>query len=252
MRIVVIGGTGLIGAQLVAKLRADGHVVVAASPANGVNAVTGEGLAAAVSGADAVVDVSNSPSFEPEAVLAFFEASARNLVATSLAAGVGHLVALSVVGTDRLQDSGYFRAKLAQENVIRSGAAPYTIVRATQFFEFAAGIAQSATVADSVRVPDAFVQPIASADVAAALAAVALGTPRYDIVELAGPERMPLAEFVRQSLVASGAGDRVASDPLARYFGAPLDAESLTPRSGARLGTMRFGDWLRLSAAPGR
>lgn len=249
MKIVVIGGTGLIGAQLVTQLRTGGHDVVAASPATGVNAVTGAGLTQALASADAVADVANSPSLEADAVMAFFETSARNLIAASRAAGVGHLIVLSVVGTERLLDSGYFRAKMAQENAIRAAGAPYTILRSTQFFEFAEGIAQSATEGGVVRLPPALVQPIASGDVAAALARLAMGPPVRDTVEVAGPERMQLADFVQRYLTAKGDRRTVSVDPHARYFGAPLSAESLTPDSSPRLGGTRLDDWLR-GAAP--
>lgn len=245
MKIVVIGGTGLIGAQLVAALRAQGHVAVGASPGTGVNAVTGDGLDAALTAADAVVDTSNSPSFDADAVMAFFATSARNLVAASLAAGVKHLVVLSVVGTDRLLDSAYFRAKLAQEEVVEHGAVPYTIVRATQFFEFALGIAHAAADGAAVRLPDALVQPIASRDVATALAEVAVSPARHSTFELAGPERMPLVEFVERALRARGDDRAVVVDSRARYFGAPLGTDSLVSGGGAQLATTRLDDWLR-------
>src|SRR5262245_24167020 len=217
MKIVVIGGSGLIGSKLVRNLRERGHEVVAASPSSGVNAVTGQGLAEAIAGTQVVVDVSNSPSWEDDAVLKFFETSTRNLLAAEKAAGVGHHVALSVVGSDRIPDSGYLRAKAAQERLIKAGGVPYTIVRATQFFEFLGGIAGTA---DPVRLSTAPMQPVAAADVSAALADVAVGRPLNAMIELAGPETLPMAEFVQRFLTASGDMRKVIPDPKARYFGA--------------------------------
>ncbi len=248
MKIVVIGGTGLIGKKLIPLLRERGHEAVAASPASGVNTLTGEGLAAVLAGAAVVVDVSNSPSFEDQAVLEFFEASGRNLLAAESAAGVGHHVALSVVAADRLPDSGYMRAKVAQERLIKSGNVPYTIVRATQFFEFLGGIAGSGAEDGAVRLPDAPMQPLAADDVAAALADVAVGPPANAILELAGPEMQSMAAFVRRALAAGGDTRTVVADPQARYFGTALDARGLTPDgANPRLGVTRFEDWLSRS-----
>ena len=247
MKIVVIGGSGLIGTKLVHTLRQRGHAVVAASPASGVNTLTGEGLAEALAGAQVVVDVANSPSFEDTAVLAFFETSGRNLLAAEAAAGVGHHVALSVVGTDRLLQSGYFRAKMAQEHLIKAATVPYTILRSTQFFEFVSGIAQSATDGQTVRLSPALVQPIVSDDVAAALADVTLGAPVNGTVELAGPERLRLDELVRQFLSAKQDARQVVADVHARYFGAELNDQSLTPGDNPRLAPTRFEDWLSRS-----
>src|SRR6187401_1232008 len=215
MKIVVIGGTGLIGSKTVAILRQGGHEVVAASPSSGVNTVTGEGLAKALAGAQVVVDVANSPSFEDKAVLEFFETSGRNLLAAEAAAGVGHHVALSVVGTDRLLASGYFRAKMAQENLIKASPIPYTIVRATQFFEFVGGIAQSATEGETVRLPPALMQPIVSDDVAAVMADVALSEPLNGTFDLAGPESIRQDELVRKFLNATGDARKAVTDPKA-------------------------------------
>jgi uncharacterized protein YbjT (DUF2867 family) len=245
LKIVVIGGTGLIGSKLVANLRQLGHEVTAASPSSGVNAVTGEGLREAFTGAKVVVDVSNSPSFEDRAVLDFFERSTRNLLAAELAAGVGHHVALSVVGTERLLASGYFRAKLAQETLIQTAKIPFTIVRATQFFEFVKGIAQVATQGSIVRVPPVQMQPMVSDDVAALLAEFAVAQPRNGIVEIAGPELIRQDELMRQFLKATSDARTVVADPKALYFGnAPVDDRSLTPGAHPRLGSVRFGDWL--------
>lgn len=244
MKIVVIGGTGLIGTQLVNALRAQGHEALAASPNTGVNTITGEGLAQALAGAQVVVDVANSPSFEDQAVMAFFETSGRNLLAAETQAGVAHHVALSVVGTERLQDSGYFRAKLAQEALIRSSLVPYTIVRATQFFEFMGTIAGSAASNGSVHLSPAHMQPIASADVAELLAAVALAKPLNGLVELAGPKRLGMAAFVQQYLAATGDTRQVVEDAAAPYFGTVLDDGSLTPGDAPRLGARTFESWL--------
>ncbi len=251
VRITVIGGTGLVGTQLVARLRSDQHDVVAASPATGVNTVTGEGLAHALRDANTVVDVSNAPTFEPEAVMAFFETSARNLAAASRAAGVRHLLLLSIVGTDRLTESPYFRGKLAQENAIRSGGTPFTILRSTQFFEFAPALADSATDGGTVRLPSVPVQPIASRDVAAALAELAVGAPVQGTVEIAGPERMPLTEYAQRRLSAQRDPRVVVGDASARYFGAALSAASLIPERDHRTGTARYDDWLRVARTAG-
>jgi uncharacterized protein YbjT (DUF2867 family) len=247
MKIVVIGGSGLIGKRVVANLRRHGHEVVAASPSSGVNTVTGEGLAQAVAGARVVVDVANAPSWEDSAVLAFFEASGRNLLAAEAAAGVGHHLALSVVGTDRLLASGYFRAKLAQEELIKASPIPYTIVRATQFFEFVGGIAQAATEGQTVRLPPALMRPIASDDVAAVVADVAVAGPLNRTVDLAGPEPIRQDELVRQFLKATGDTRTVITDPKALYFGIAVDDRSLTPGDNPRLGPTRFADWLAKS-----
>lgn len=244
MKIVVIGGTGLIGKKVVSILRQQGHQVVAASPSSGVNTITGAGLDEALAGAQVVVDVANSPSFEDQAVLEFFQTSGRNLHAAEAKAGVQHHVALSVVGTDRLPTSGYFRAKVAQENLIKASGIPFTIVRATQFFEFVGGIAQSATEGDTVRLPPAMMQPIVSDEVAKTLADVAVAQPLNGIVELAGPEKIRMDELVRRFLSASSDARNVTTDAHARYFGAEVDDKSLTPGEHPRLGSVRFGDWL--------
>ncbi|MET0776722.1 MAG: SDR family oxidoreductase [Pseudomonas mandelii] len=249
MKIVVIGGTGLIGSKLVKSLRERGHDVLAASPSTGINAVTREGLAAAMDGTEVVVDVANAPSWEDKAVLEFFETSSRNLLAAEAAAGVRHHVALSVVGSERLPDSGYFLAKIAQEDLIKASGVPYTIVRATQFFEFVSGIAQSATVGEQICLSPALIQPMASDDVAAALVDVALAAPVNDTVEVAGPEAMPLDELIRRYLRATEDQRKVVPDVHARYFGSVLDDQSLTPGKHPRLGTIRFEDWLAQSTA---
>jgi uncharacterized protein YbjT (DUF2867 family) len=247
MKIVVIGGSGLIGTKLVNKLRQEGHEVVAASPNSGVNTITGEGLAGALAGADVVVDVANSPSLEGPAALEFFEKSGRNLLAAEKAAGVGHHVALSIVGADRLAESGYLRAKVAQERLVKASRIPFTIVRSTQFFEFMGGIAQAATTGQTVRLSPALVQPIASDDVAAALADVTVGAPANSTIELAGPERVGLDELARRFLGAMKDARQVVADVHARYFGAELDDRSLTPGDGPRVGSTRFADWLSRS-----
>jgi uncharacterized protein YbjT (DUF2867 family) len=247
MKIVIIGGSGLIGTKLAKNLRKQGHEVVAASPSLGVNTITGEGLANALAGAQVVVDVANSPSFEDKAVLEFFETSGRNLMAAEKIAGVKHHIALSVVGTDRLLASGYFRAKMAQETLIKASAIPYTIVRATQFFEFVGAIAQSATEGQSVRLSSALLQPIVSDDVAAALAQVAVSDPLNATIELAGPEPMPLDGLVRQYLSATKDPRKVITDANARYFGTEVNDQSLTPGKNPRLGSTHFADWLSRS-----
>jgi uncharacterized protein YbjT (DUF2867 family) len=244
MKIVVIGGTGLIGSKLVSKLGEHGHEAVAASLDTGVNTLTGEGLDAALDGAAVVVDVSNSPSFEDAAVLEFFETSTRNVLSSEAAAGVGHHVALSVVGIDRLPESGYFRAKVAQEALIERSGQPYSIVRATQFFEFMKNIAQSATDGDTVRLAHVLIQPMAADDVAAAVGQVAVGAPRNGILEVAGPEQFRLDELVRRTLSARHDPRTVVTDPSARYFGAVLGERSLVPEGDAQLASTRFEDWL--------
>lgn len=244
MKIVVIGGTGLIGSQVVARLKAAGHEVLAASPNTGVNAVTGEGLEEALKGASVVVDVANSPSFADEAVLDFFVRAGRNLAAAEKAAGVAHHVALSVVGTERLLESGYFRAKLAQEELIVSSGIPWSLVRATQFFEFASAIAGAATVDGVTRATTAAIQPVASADVAAFVAEVALDAPLNAMVEIAGPEKMPVVELVTRYFASVGEPKNVLADDAAGYFGVIIDDRSLTPDEGARISDKRFGDWL--------
>jgi len=244
MKIVVIGGTGLIGTKLASKLRQQGHEVVPAARSTGVNAITGEGLDEVLSGSEIVVDVANSPSFEDRAVLTFFETSGRNLLAAEATAKVRHHVALSVVGADRLPENGYFRAKLAQENLIRASRIPYTILRATQFFEFVGGIVDASSDGQIVRLSPALFQPVASDDVAAALADVTLGVPINGIVELAGPEKFSLDEFARKYLIATKDPRKVAADIHARYFGTELDDQSLTPGKNPRLGSVRFEDWL--------
>jgi uncharacterized protein YbjT (DUF2867 family) len=247
MRIVVIGGSGLVGAKLVSKLRWCGQQVVAASPASGINTITGEGLAEALAGAQVVVDVANSPSFEGKAVLEFFETSGRNLLAAEATAGVRHHAALSVVGTDRLLASGYFRGKMAQERLIKASHVPYTIVRSTQFFESVGDIARSSTDGKTVRLSPALVQPIASDDVAASMAEVALGKPVNGTVEVAGPERMRLTELVQRFFAATQDERMVITDVHARYFGVELHDQSLVPGDDARITSTRFEDWLEHS-----
>ena len=244
MKIVVIGGSGLIGSRLVRVLEAAANEVVAASPRTGINAVTGEGVAAALDGAAVVVDVANAPSFEEAAVLEFFTASTRNLLAAEAVAGVGHHVALSIVGTDRLQESPYFRGKIAQERLIQAGSTPSTIVRATQFFEFVAGIADAATDGDTVHVPSVLIQPIAADDIAAILGKVAVGAPADGTIEVAGPEPFRLDELIRRSLRAQDDPRTVIADPAARYFGAHLGERTLVPDEPTIIGETRFEDWL--------
>lgn len=248
MKVVVIGGTGLIGSQVVLDLRGEGHEAVPASPNSGVNTLTGEGLAEVLEGAAVVVDVSNSPSFEDAAVLAFFETSTRHILDAAASAGVGHLVALSIVGTDHLPESGYLRAKTAQEKLIKTSPLPYSIVHATQFFEFVNSIADEATDGDTVRLPSVLFQPIAAADVAAAVSRVALGAPVMGTVEVAGPEQFRFDEVVRRTLTARGDPRTVVADPHARYFGTELAERSLVPGDGAVLATTRYEDWLSQSA----
>jgi len=243
MKIVVIGGSGLIGSQLVNKLSQSGHEIIAASPASGINTITGEGLAEALNGAAVVVDVSNSPSFEDKAVLEFFETSSRNLLAAEKIAGVKHHVALSVVGTDRLQESGYFRAKQAQENLIKASGIPYSIVHSTQFFEFLSGIANAATEADIVSLSPALIQPIASADVAEAMADVSVGAPINGKVEIAGPDKISLSDLVQNYLARNNDPRKVTADRHARYYGAELNDQMLVPGDDARIGKIDFEKW---------
>src|SRR5882672_6195002 len=252
MKIVVIGGTGLIGSKLVAKLRTHGHEAVAAAPNTGVNTVTGEGLAEVLEGASVVVDVSNSPSWEDAAVLKFFETSTRNLLTHEAAAGVGHHVALSVVGADRLaaRGSGYMRAKVAQEKLIKESGIPYSIVHATQFFEFVKSIAAAATEGNTVRLAPVFIQPMAAEDVARAVGKVTVGEPLNGIIEVAGPDRVRFDELIRRALEARNDAREVVADPQALYFGARLDETTLVPTEGARLGETRFDDWLSQPATP--
>lgn len=249
MKIVVIGGSGLIGTKVVNRLRQKGHDVLAASPNSGVNTITGEGLAEALAGAKVVVDLANSPSFEDQAVLEFFQTAGRNLLAAEALAGVGHHVALSVVGSDRLPDSGYLRAKMAQENLIRASGIPFTIVRSTQFFEFVNAIAQSGAVEQTVRLSPAHLQPIGSDDVADAVADAALGAPVNGMIEIAGPDRIPLDDLARRYLRAIGDPRQVVADVHARYFGAELNDQSLTPGDNPRIGAIRFDDWLSRTAS---
>jgi uncharacterized protein YbjT (DUF2867 family) len=244
MKIVVIGGTGLIGSKLVVQLKQQGHEAVAASPKSGVNAVTGEGLAAVLAGADVVVDVANAPSWEPAAVLEFFERSSQNLVATETAAAVKHHVALSIVGTDRSPDIAYFRAKLAQETIIKASSVPYSIVRATQFFEFLGAIGEAGASDGKIVVPSAQFQPIASHDVAGCLAEVATGRPLNGTIDLAGPEKAPFNEFVARRLKAAGDDRQVLGDRKAQYYGAVIDDTSLIPLGEVRLGKTPLAAWL--------
>src|SRR3989440_1954986 len=245
MKIVVLGGTGLIGAKLVSLLRSEGHEVIAASPSLGINSITGEGLTEALIEAQVVVDVTNAPSWEDNAVLEFFETSTRNLLAAEKKTGVGHHIALSIVGCDRLPASGYLRAKIAQEKLIKASPIPYTIVRATQFFEFVGGIAQSATEGQTVRLPPVLMQPIVADDVAAVMADVALAEPLNGTFDLAGPEPIRQDELVRQFLTATGDARTVITDPKALYFGITVNDQSLTPGDHPRLGPTRFADWLK-------
>ncbi|MCL4713394.1 MAG: SDR family oxidoreductase [Hyphomonadaceae bacterium] len=250
MKIVVIGGTGLIGSKLVALLRERGNEVIAAAPNTGVNTITGEGLAEALNGADVVVDVANSPTLDDEAAMEFFQASGRNLIAAEKAAGVRHHVALSVVGAQRVVESGYLRAKAAQENLIKKSGVPYSILQSTQFFEFIERIAKGALDGDVYRLSPALMQPIVSDEVVAALADIALGAPLNDTVEVGGPEAIPLDELARELLSARQDGRAVIADAHARYFGAELNDRSLIPGPDARRGALTFADWLRQSIAP--
>ncbi|MGK5740236.1 SDR family oxidoreductase [Micromonospora sp. URMC 103] len=249
MKIVVIGGTGLIGSKLVRKLGEQGHEAVPASPNTGVDTLTGEGLAEVLVGADVVVDVSNSPSWEDDAVMEFFGTSTRNLLAAEAEAGVGHHVALSIVGTERLPENGYFRAKIAQEGLIEASSIPFSLVHATQFFEFVKGIADSAADGDTVRIAPVLFQPIAGDEVAQALARVATGAPLNGRVEVAGPERLRMDDFFRSALTALGDPREVVTDPHAHYFGSELCQRSLVPDDGAVLGKVGYADWLRATGS---
>ena len=244
MKIVVIGGNGLIGSRVTALLKEHGHEAIAASRSTGVNTLTGEGLAEALNGASVVVDVSNSPSFEDAAVLEFFQTSTSNLLAAEAAAGVGHHVALSVVGIERLPENGYFRAKVAQEALIKASQIPYSIIRATQFFEFVKRIADEATQGDVVRLPPVLIQPVAADEVAAAVADVAVGAPLNGVVEVAGPDQLRFDALIQRGLGARNDPRKVVADPHARYFGTELSERSLVAGSGARLGKIHFEDWL--------
>ena len=248
MKIVVLGGTGLIGSKIVNLLRVSGHEAVAASPSKGINSITGEGLTEALNGAQVVVDVTNSPSFEDKAVLDFFETSTRNLLAVEAKTGVGHHIALSIVGSERLPASGYLRAKVAQENLIKASPIPYTIVRATQFFEFVGRIADEATSGQAVHLPSVLFQPIFSDDLAANLAKIAVAKPLNGTIELAGPDALPFDEVVRQYLVARHDPRKVIRDEQARYFGTTLEKRSLVPGENALLGSCHFADWLSRTA----
>jgi uncharacterized protein YbjT (DUF2867 family) len=249
MKIIVIGGTGLIGSKVVTRLRGAGHDALAAAPSTGVNTVTGEGLAAALEAAGVVVDLANSPSFEPSAVMSFFTAHESNLLAAEARAGVRHHVALSIVGDDRSPDNGYFRAKVAQEDLIKASGVPYTIIRSTQFMEFLRGIADSGADGNIVRLSPGLFQPIAADDVAAFVADAALAAPRNGIVEIAGPERAPFNQIVARYLKAVGDPRQVVSDPEARYYGGRVEERSLVPLGEARLGRIGFDEWLRRSKA---
>jgi uncharacterized protein YbjT (DUF2867 family) len=251
MKIVVIGGSGLIGSKLVAKLDQHGEQAVAASPDSGVDTLTGEGLSEVLEGAQVVVDVSNSPKWDDDAVMHFFETSSRNLLAAEEAAGVGHHVALSVVGTERLLESGYFRAKMAQEELIKASSIPYSIVHATQFFEFIEGIAAEATEGNTVRLPPALIQPMAADDVASAVCRVALGSPLNGIVEVAGPEQFRLDELVRGVLKAHDDPREVVADLHARYFGITPGERTLLPGADALLAETRLDEWSRQPAPAG-
>lgn len=244
MKIVVIGGTGLIGSRVVEKLKQQGHDAVAAAPNTGVDTITGKGLAEALANASVVVDVSNSPSFEEKAAMEFFRTAGRNVTTAEVSAGIRHHVALSVVGTDRLQDSGYFRAKLAQETIIRSSPIPYTLVHATQFFEFLRAIAQFSTVDGKVRLPPVLFQPMAAEDIARAIVETALAEPKNDTIEIAGPETFTLDEPVRRALAQDGDPREVVADPSAPYFGVAVGEKTLVPGRGARLGSTRLDWWL--------
>lgn len=243
MKIVIIGGTGLIGSKLTEKLRNFGHEVVAASPSKGINTITGEGLSKALKGANVVVDVANSPSFEDKAVLQFFETSGRNLMAAEKAAGVDHHIAVSIVGTDLHPENGYFRAKIAQEKIITSSNIPYTIVRATQFFEFLGSIAETSTVGQTVHLPLAFLQPIAADDVVEALLQVVLGKPINGIIEIAGPERFPISKIVEEYLKATNDPRKVIADAQGLYFGTKISENALVPKKNAQLGSIHYKSW---------
>ena len=245
MRIVVIGGSGLIGSKTVERLREKGHDVLSASPNSGVNTITGEGLAGALAGAQVVIDLSNSPSFDEKTALEFFETSGRNLLAAERAAGVKHHVALSVVGTERLQSSGYFRGKAAQETLIRNSGIPYTIVHSTQFFEFTSAIAQTGTIGQAAHVPIAYFQPISADDVADAMTAVALAAPVDGIVEIAGPEKVRMSELVGRFLKATNDTREVVGDSHALYYGYEIDDRTLVPGGSARIGATSFDEWLK-------
>ena len=249
MKIVVIGGTGLIGTKVVGKLRAQGHEALAASPSSGVNTVTGEGLTEVLEGSSVVVDVSNAPSWEDAAVMEFFVTSTRNLLAHETVAGVRHHVALSVVGSERLTESGYFRAKIAQEELIKASSIPYSIVRATQFFEFLKAIADTSTDGNSVYLPPVFIQPMAADDVAIAVSRIATGSPTHGVIEVGGPERFRLDELVRRALAARNDPREVVTDPRARYYGAQVTERTLVPGDDARLGEARFDEWLSQSTS---
>jgi len=249
MKIVVIGGSGLIGSKLVTKLREQRHEAIAASPQSGVNSLTGEGLAEAMKGASVIVDVSNAPSWEDAAVMSFFETATRNLLSYEAAAGVGHHVALSVVGSERMLESGYFRAKIAQENLIKGSSIPYSIVRATQFFEFVKGIADFSTEGNEVRLPSALIQPMAADDVASAVGRIAMGAPVNGTVEVGGPEKFRLDELIRRGLAAFKDPRVVVADPHARYYAIEVSERTLLPGDDARLGETRFETWLTQPAA---
>lgn len=248
MKIVIIGGTGLIGSKTAARLRKQGHDVLAAAPNTGVNTITGEGLAAALAGAEVVIDLANSPSFEDKAVLEFFQTSGRNLFAAEKVADIKHHVALSIIGTDRLPDSGYLRAKVAQEEIVRGSGIPYTIVRSTQFFEFLGGIAQEGTTGDTARLSTGYLQPIASDDVADFVTDAALAAPVNGIVEISGPERLRLCDFAARYLKATGDTRTVIGDPEARYFGTRLQDGSLVSDGNPRIGRIGFDQWFATQA----
>jgi uncharacterized protein YbjT (DUF2867 family) len=250
MKIVVIGGTGLIGSKVVAKLKQKGHQAIAAAPNTGVNTITGEGLADALTGADVVIDVSNSPSFEDQPAMEFFQISGKNLIAAEVAARVKHHIALSVVGTERLQDSGYFRAKLAQETMIKSSPIPYTLIHATQFFEFLRTIAQVSTAGDTVRLPAVLFQPMAAEDVASAIVEAAIGAPAQAMIEIAGPETSTLDEMVRKVLEYDHDSRKVIADPEAPYYGVKVSENMLVPGRNARLGSTTLAWWLTHVPAP--
>ena len=245
MKIVIIGGTGLIGAKTATRLGRKGHEVVAASPSSGIDTVTGTGLAQALAGAQVVIDVTNPKSFEDAAILEFFETSGRNLLAAEVAAGVRHHVVLGIAGTERLQSSGYMRGKLAQETLVRNSGVPYSIIHATQFFEFMPSIAYLGTVGEKIRLSTAYVQPVAADDVADAVTDIALGAPAGGVIELAGPERVRLNEFMARFLAATKDAREVVADPGALYFGAALNDQSLVPGENPRIGATSFQDWLK-------